>query len=438
MRPCCRAPALSLLDLHPSVTVKPKLLLLTHRAPYPPDRGDRIRSYHLLRYLSQQYDVFLGATNDEPVSAETTAALADLTADLAICPVGHSRWVSAAWTLATGRSATEGLFASSPLTRRVRTWACEHRFEAVISFCSSMVQFTMVPELAGIPLVVDLVDVDSQKWLDYAAAARGLRRQLFLLEGRRVRKLEQAIVRRANAITLVSQAEAELFRRACPNDKTFSVPNGVDLEYFNDKFPVAEPKPNQCVFVGVLDYRANVESLVWFCREVWPLVIAKKPDAVFAIVGKNPAPAVKQLASQPGIRLVGPVTDVRPYVAESRFSVAPLQIARGIQNKVLEAMAMGKPVLATPQALEGLSLHPALDARSASTADEWSVAMLQLYSQDDLAGELGDRGLGYVRRAHSWPACLATVLPLLAGRACDAPRQMASPPSEPVAACLSA
>jgi sugar transferase (PEP-CTERM/EpsH1 system associated) len=389
------------------VTAKPKLLLLTHRAPYPPDRGDRIRSYHLLRYLSRQYDVFLGATNDEPVSAETKAALAELTADLAICPLGRSRWGAAVWTLATGRSATEGLFASSELTRRVRTWARQHRFDAVIAFCSSMVQFATVPELADVPLVVDLVDVDSQKWLDYSAAVRGLKRQLFLLEGHRVHKLEQAIVRRARAITLVSEAEGDLFRHACPNDKTIAVPNGVDLDYFTDKFPVAEPKPNQCVFVGVLDYRANVESLVWFCREVWPRVIATKSDAVFAIVGKSPAPAVKQLATQSGVRLVGPVPDVRPYIAESRFSVAPLQIARGIQNKVLEAMAMGKPVVASPQALEGIDLVVGREAISAATPADWSAAMLRLFVSAHDANNLGDAARRFVSAQCSWNASLS-------------------------------
>jgi sugar transferase (PEP-CTERM/EpsH1 system associated) len=269
-----------------------------------------------------------------------------------------------------------------------------------------MVQFTEVPELADVPLVVDLVDVDSQKWHDYAAAARGLKRQLFALEGRRVRQLERSLPGRARAITLVSEAEADLFRRICPNDKTIAVPNGVDLDYFTPNFPVAEPKPNQCVFVGVLDYRANVESLIWFCREVWPRVVAQKPDAVFAIVGKNPTPAVKQLAALPGVRLVGPVPDVRPYVAESRFSVAPLQIARGIQNKVLEAMAMAKPVLVSPQALEGLEVVPGRDALLATSATEWARAIANLYDQPTLVDRVGLAGRRYVADWHGWSACL--------------------------------
>lgn len=381
--------------------------MLTHRAPYPPDRGDRIRSYHLLRYLTERYQVHLGALHDEPVSDQTHAVLRELTADLALFPLGRrSRWMRVAGSIALGRSATEGLFASRALRSQVRAWARTVKFDAVFAFCSSMVQFAVVPELKGVPLIVDLVDVDSQKWFDYAASARGLKRSLFALEGRRVRRLERSLPERAAAITLVSEAEAEVFRGFCPNDKTLAVPNGVDLDYFSDQFLVAERRPNQCVFVGVLDYRANVESLVWFCREVWPRVIAQKPDAVFAIVGKNPAPAVKQLAQQPGVRLVGPVPDVRPYIAESRFVVAPLLIARGIQNKVLEAMAMGKPVIASPAALEGLGATPGHHLLIAKEATDWCDTVVRVQADEDIASLLGISARNFVERHHAWEATL--------------------------------
>jgi sugar transferase (PEP-CTERM/EpsH1 system associated) len=418
------------------VSGKPNLLLLTHRAPYPPDRGDRIRTYHVLRSLSERYNVYLGALLDEPATSETRITLRCLTAGMFLAPLGkRSRWISAACSLARGGSATEGLFASSALRRQVQDWARTIRFDAVMAYCSSMVQFTDLPELADVPLIVDLIDVDSQKWFDYAAAAGGLKRWLFALEGRRVSLLERALTRRAAAIVLVSEAEAAVLRTSCPNNKTIAVANGVDLDYFTDHFPVAEPRDNQCVFVGVLDYRANVESLVWFCREVWPHVVAQKPDAQFAIVGKNPAPAVKQLDSQPGVRLVGPVPDVRPYVAQSRFSVAPLQIARGIQNKVLEAMAMARPVVASPQALEGLAIEPDRDALAAATPDEWARAMLRLYSDDRLAADLGATGRAFVVANHAWTACLAPLADVLGFGASSTPSTRALLSREP-AVCL--
>ena len=387
---------------------RPNLLFLTHRAPFPPDRGDRIRSFHILRHLSQRFRVYLGAVIDEPVTAETVKALQQVTEAQALAPLSrYGRWARAAWTLSSGQSATEGLFHSSALSRQIRDWAQDVRFDAVFVFCSSMVQYAEAPALADVPLIVDLVDVDSQKWLDYAAAARGLKRWLFQREAAAVRRLERSLPARARAVALVSDAEAALYRSFCPNDQTHGIMNGVDLDFFCDDFPVMRKRPDQCVFVGVLDYRANVESLAWFCREVWPLVLARKPEATFAIVGKNPTAQVRGLGQLPGVRFVGPVPDVRPYIAESRMVVAPLQIARGIQNKVLEAMAMGKPVVATPQASEGLDVESGVHLLNAASAEEQCDALLRLYQDDALVNRIGSSAREYAAANHSWPACLA-------------------------------
>ena len=217
------------------------VLVLAHRAPYPPDRGDRIRTYHILRHLASRCRVYLGALLDEPINDESLAALRGLTTGIAMPSLGRqSRWVRAAWSLATGRTATEGLFASHELRNQVRQWARTVRFDAAIAFCTSMVQFTDVPELADVPLIVDLIDADSQKWFDYAAAAKGVKRSLFTLEGRRVRRLECLLPQRAAAITLVSQAEADLYLSFCQNDKTLALYNGVDFEYFSNNYPAPE------------------------------------------------------------------------------------------------------------------------------------------------------------------------------------------------------
>jgi sugar transferase (PEP-CTERM/EpsH1 system associated) len=396
-------------------SAKKNILFLTHRAPYPPNRGDRIRSYQMLRYLAERYRVYLGALVEQPVPEEDADVLKQLTVERALVPLGrYRRWLHAAAYVASGRAATEGLFASRRLHRQVRAWAEAVDFHAVIAFCSSMVQFTAVPELQGVPLLVDLVDVDSQKWMDYAVNSRGWKRWLLKVEAARVRRLECSLPGRASAITLVSQVEADLYRGFCPNDKTYAVPNGVDLDYFRPDSGARGSRPNQCVFVGVLDYRPNVEGLVWFARQVWPLIRAARPEAVLAIVGKNPAQAVRALAARPGIRLVGEVADVRPYLAESRFAIAPLQIARGVQNKVLEAMAMGLPVLATPQALEGLRTQAGIQALSATAARDFADWAVRLFGDERLCRRLGEEGREYVEQHHCWSRCLAPLGEILA------------------------
>jgi sugar transferase (PEP-CTERM/EpsH1 system associated) len=399
---------------------RPQLLYLVHRVPFPPNRGDRIRSYHMLRYLAERYDVSLATLADEPVTSDMRRELDRLCVQVAIEPVGRSRWVRAAGSLALGRSATEGLFASPALRRTVRHWATERRFEASNAKCSSMVQYLECPVLTGVPAVIDLVDVDSQKWFDYAEKTTGLKRRLFQLEGRRLRRLECSLPNRAQAITLVSEAEADVYRSFCPNDRTVAVPNGVDLDCFR---PHPEgPRPwqplpaaDRCdvVFVGALDYRANIDAVTWFAAEVWPLVRQRLPGLTLALVGRKPDPAVERLAALPGIRVFGTVPDVRPYIAAADFVVAPLRIARGIQNKVLEAMAMGKPVICSPAALEGLTAEAGSHLLVADQPAEWQCVISDLHADEDLATSLGLSARSFVERHHAWEATLAPLVELV-------------------------
>ncbi len=225
--------------------------------------------------------------------------------------------------------------------------------------------------LAGVPALVDLVDVDSEKWFQYAAESRGVQRWLYRIEGRRLRRLEQSLPPRAKAITLVSDCEAELYRSFCPADSVHAIPNGVDLDYFRPGRDSDVASSQDCVFVGALDYWANIDGVHWFCDEVWPEVRRRRPEATFTLVGSRPSSPVRRLAQRPGIRLAGDVPDVRPYLAEAALVVVPLRIARGIQNKVLEALAMAKAVIATPEALEGIAVEPEVHVCQAGTPAQW-------------------------------------------------------------------
>ena len=399
-----------------------QLLMLVHRVPYPPNRGDRIRSYHLLRHLAAEFDVHLATLCDEPVSADSTAALASLCRRVEIAPVmGPARWLRAAWSLASGGTATAGLFRSPRLAGVVKKWAGDIQFDAALVFCSSMLPYLEVPELESVRVVVDLVDVDSQKWFDYAELAAGPQRWLFQLEGRRLRKMERRAVDRAEAVTLVSEAEAGLFRRVCPNDKTVAIPNGVDLDYFrpeNDGPQPWTPLPpadrTNLVFVGALDYRANIDGITWFVSEVWPLLRREMPELTLGLVGRNPAPAVQKLAATAGIRVYGTVPDVRPYVAAADLVIAPLRIARGIQNKVLEAMALGKAVVCSPAALEGIDATPQRDLLLAAAPMEWLAGVRRLLGDAELRQRIAQQGREHVQHEYSWNVALAALHGLLA------------------------
>jgi sugar transferase (PEP-CTERM/EpsH1 system associated) len=391
--------------------VPPQLLYLVHRLPYPPDKGDRIRAYHIIRHLSQRAHVHLACLADEPVPAESLKALQDLCARVHVVRVGPSRWARALSSLARGGSITAGAFYSPALSQVVRDWAIETRFAAAVASSSGMVAYLRRPELAGVPALIDLVDVDSQKWFDYAAASRGAKATLYRTEARRLRKLEASLPSWARAVTLVSEAETELFRSFCPSPDVHTVPNGVDLEYFRQQSPALAEEG--CVFVGALDYKPNIDAVTWFCKEIWPSVLRLHPNARLRLVGRQPVPEVLRLSEVPGVDVVGQVPDVRPHVSWAAVAVAPLRIARGVQNKVLEALAMRKPVVASPQALNGLRERLDLPALTAATPAEWVEHISRLLSDEPLRRQLGAAGRRYVEANHSWDRCLEPLSELL-------------------------
>jgi polysaccharide biosynthesis protein PslH len=394
-----------------SILPQPAVLYLVHRLPYPPDKGDRIRAYHLLRHLSGRAAVHLACLADEPVSPEALAALRALCARVEVVRLaGWSRWPRGLWSLASGRTVSEGVFRSAALFDTVRTWALATPFSAALASASSVAPYLRVPELAGVPKVVDLVDVDSQKWFDYAAATRGPLSWLYRTEGTRLRRLEQGLAKRVRAVTVVSDAEATLFRSFCPDAPVQAVTNGVDLKYFAPA-PVFEEQA--CVFVGALDYKPNVEGIGWFCREVWPTIQQPRPGAKLYVVGRKPTPTVRRLGELPGVEVVGGVPDVRPSVARSAVAVVPLHIARGVQNKLLEALAMGKAAVASPQALAGVPAEPGTHLLGAATAAEWIDAIGKLLGDEALRRRLGGAGRRFVEERHSWDRCLAPFETLL-------------------------
>ncbi|MBI3408491.1 MAG: TIGR03087 family PEP-CTERM/XrtA system glycosyltransferase [Planctomycetes bacterium] len=333
---------------------RPKLLYLTHRVPYPPDKGDRIRTYHFLRFLADRADVYLASLADEPVDDDARRTLESLCREVAIAPApGGSRWLRALGSLARGRAATQAVFHAPELQRRIKQWATLVNFEVLLASSSGMAPYFEATELRDIPAVVDLIDVDSQKWLDYGAARTGVKGWLYRLEGRRLRKYEEKLAQTCRALTLVSQAETALFRSFCSAGEVQAIANGVDLDYFQVAPQADEPI---CVFVGALDYHPNVAGICWFCKSVWPAIHACVRGARLMIVGRKPVRAILELDHVAGVEVVGQVPDVRPYVAKAALAVVPLQIARGIQNKVLEALACWDKCLEPLESILGLPL----------------------------------------------------------------------------------
>jgi sugar transferase (PEP-CTERM/EpsH1 system associated) len=390
--------------------IRRAVLYVAHRVPFPPDKGDRIRAFHILQHLSGLAAVHLACLADEPVDPGAVRALECYCERVAIVRLGPGRWLRALGSLARGCTVTAGAFTAPALRTTLRAWARTTRFDACLASASGMAPYLRLPELRGVPAVVDLVDVDSQKWLDYAAAGRGPRAWLYRTEGRRLRRLEQGLASWARARTRGSDVEAGLYRGFCPGGPVHAVRNGVDLDYFRPRPGPVEPA---CLFLGALDYRPNVDAVRWFCDTVWPTVHGHRPEAKLYLVGRRPAPAVRRLAGRPGVKVVGPVPDVRPHVARAALTVAPLRIARGVQNKVLEALAMGKATVISPACRSGLRVEPDADVLVASAPAEWVEAVLRLLDDEGLRQRLGAAGRRHVEGQCRWERCLEPLAALL-------------------------
>jgi sugar transferase (PEP-CTERM/EpsH1 system associated) len=383
------------------------ILFLAHRIPYPPDRGDKIRSWHLLKHLAGLGRVHLACFADDAADAAHLPALREALggrlgeAYVEIRRTGRA--VAGARALLERRPVSLTLFDSDRLRAFVRRLLATREIGTIFAFSGQMAQF--VPERADARFVMDFGDMDSEKFAAYAAQG-GLMAPVHRREASRLFAFERAVAARADVSLFVSEAEAALFRDRVrlPGAHICALQNGVDLDFYATAAappPASAPHP-LIVFTGQMDYAPNVDAVAWFAAEVMPRV----PGATFAIVGRKPAEAVRRLAG-PQVLVTGEVPDVRAWLAAADVVVAPLRIARGIQNKVLEAMAMAKPVVASPAAFEGIEAEPGRDLLVAEQAEAQAAAISGLLADPKQAKALGEAGRHRVEQAYRWEARLA-------------------------------
>ena len=383
--------------------------MLTQRFPYPPDRGDRIRSYHLLQFLTNHFQMTLGCTTHDPITTEHLAHVRRMVNDLFVGTIGRwTKYRRAAQSVAAGSSITEGYFHSPALAKYIRDSHANLPYDAIFVFCSSMFQYRQWSGLHQVPAVVDLVDADSQKWSQLAADSSGLKRHVYRLETARTTHLERAIASSATAIALASNQEADLFSATVGGAAAaHGISNGVDTNYFRLPDTARSPlnSPIRLAFTGVMDYQPNVEGMLWFCKHIWPLIIKHIP-AKLRIVGRRPTQAIRQLGNTAGIEVVGEVPDVRPYLDAADISISPLLLARGIQNKVLEAMASGLPTVVTSQSAEGIEADSGVHFQVADSASEFANAIVSLAKSPEKRQTMGAAARQLVKQQYSWPARL--------------------------------
>jgi sugar transferase (PEP-CTERM/EpsH1 system associated) len=394
-----------------------RILYLAHRLPYPPNKGDKIRTYHMVRHLAARHDVTCACFVDDPSDWRYVGLFHEWCRDIIALPL--NAWTArarAAWACATGQSAAVRYYQNSGMARALARLG---RFDAVIAFSACMAPYGEC--VSAERRILDLCDVDSLKWRAYAEYHGALRAAFFRTEARRLAEAELRLHAAYDATIVISEQEA-LDWQTPHREKIHVVGNGVKLP--------ASPGPAGPTalvgFTGDMAYFPNEDAVLWFAREVWPHVRAAVPAASFAIAGRRPSRVLRALNGVCGISVLGEVPDMPAFLAQCQVVVAPLRLARGVQNKVLEAMAAARAVVATPAAAAGIDAAPGQHFHVAAGAAELAARTIALLRDTDAANALGQRARMHVAKEYTWEQRLAPLDRLLAG---DRPPQLATRPT---------
>ncbi len=405
------------------------ILFLAHRIPYPPDKGDKIRSFHTIKYLSKSNNLFLGATLDQKSDMKYVSGLRQYCSE--IHAVFFKKKVKLLRSMASNLSLSVANFYDTSLQVYVDKTLREKRIDVVICFCSPMAEYIFRTPLfkegrmGDIKLVMDYVDLDSDKWSQYASYSKFPLNILYRMEQRRLFRYETQVNRVFDHSVFISDREVTTFKKQYAEARSVHViSNGVDSNYFSPKLrdtsslsienggainKVSRRTSNMnpsLVFTGVMDYFANEDGVRWFCNCVLHRIRSQIPAVQFYIVGNRPTKMVQRLSMVEGVIVTGFVDDIREFYWLANVCVAPLRIARGLQNKVLEAMATGNAVVATTNARDGIIAHEKIDIITADDEKTFAQEVVSLLRDEERRREMGLRAVENIKENYSWDANL--------------------------------
>jgi sugar transferase (PEP-CTERM/EpsH1 system associated) len=389
------------------------ILFLAHRIPYPPDKGDKIRSYNEIKYLSKSNNIYLGTILDQRSDEKYITELKRYCVEI------HAVFFKKTFKLLKGflynSSLSVSAFYDSSLQKYVNKILKEKEIEVVVCFCSTMAEYIFRTPLfknrrmGEIKLIMDYIDLDSDKWNQYAKRTRFPLNLLYMMEHRRLFKYEIRVNRSFHHSVFVSQREVDVFKKVYPGARNVRViSNGVDSDYFTPRRANYNSKPVKLntkpilVFTGVMDYFANEDGVKWFCNSVFNRIRDQIPEAQFYIVGNRPTKMVQKLSMIEGVTVTGFVEDIREYYWMADVCVVPLRIARGLQNKILEAMATGNAIVATTNARDGIIAHEKIDIITADDEETFAKEVVSLLKDEQRRKEMGVRAVENIIKNYLW------------------------------------
>jgi polysaccharide biosynthesis protein PslH len=376
-----------------------KILYVCHRFPFPPTRGGKIRPFNMIKHLSQRHEVTVASLVRSPEEAQAGQGLAAHCNDFIMAGVtAPMAWVRMIARLPTPEPSSMGYFFAPVLARQIDERLKREAFDLLFVHCSSVAPY--VSGVAGLPKILDFGDMDSQKWLEYRRFKPFPLSVGFWLEGRKMKMAEKLLASQFDYCTCTTKAELETLREFKVSTPSDWFPNGVDSAYFS---PGNVPYDHEAIsFVGRMDYFPNQQAMMFFCNEVLPMIRSRRPSATLKIIGAEPSKEIRRLANCPGVTVTGTVPDVRDHVRGSAVSVAPLTIARGTQNKIIECMAMGVPVVSSSAAAGGVDAVPGEHLLIADTPEAYAESVLALMTDPALRQRFSAAGRARVESRHNW------------------------------------
>ncbi|MDC8830327.1 TIGR03087 family PEP-CTERM/XrtA system glycosyltransferase [Alteromonas gilva] len=398
------------------------VLFLCHRIPFPPNKGDKITTYNLVKYLAKRYRLVIGCFIDDEHDKQYIPTVEQMCDELFTVDItAKSNLRSGVMSLFANKPVSTYHYNSAAMQQWVDDVTERRGIKHLIAYSAGTAQFIEGAKHRDKKRIVDMADVDSDKWQQYAAKKPFYSAWVYAREHRLVKQYEQQILRDFDAVTLITDEERDLFKSLSPAsfaNKIVTLGNGVDTEYFDPQaqFDFTD-KPDDghelICFTGAMDYWANEDAVVWFVSEVWPAVRQRFPDLYFYIVGGKPTEKVQSLADQDGVVVTGRVVDVRPYVHKSKLCVAPLRIARGVQNKVLEAMSMAKPVVMTSMGQEGIELPDAQQPLVEDNPQQQAALLISLLDDRAKLADIGQINREWIAARYGWDGALSLLDSLL-------------------------
>jgi sugar transferase (PEP-CTERM/EpsH1 system associated) len=391
--------------------------------PFPPNKGDKIRSFNILNHLAKRHDVYLACLVDDESDLRFVPEIEQRVSRFVFDRIKpRMKKLLAMRGLFRSRPITVGYFYSSALQRQIDSIIDTVDIDAFVCSSSPMAEYLYRSRHANGKIrralrVMDLIDVDSAKWGQYAEQGRWWTSCIYRYEAKHLADYEQRIAQKFDHVLVVSEQEKNVFPGGGNAANLEAMSNGVDLEYFRPDRSVTHTTTRPTlVFTGAMDYLANIDGIKWFVELVFPRVQAAVPDVELLIVGSKPTQEIERLGRLRGVVVTGFVEDVREYLARASVCVVPLRVARGIQNKVLEAMAMGKAVVCTSQALEGIRAVPGKEIIAANGADAFAAATVDLLRDRSRAQQLGIAARQCVEKEYTWDENLSLLDRILAVR----------------------